>query len=295
MSTIKSFAVGNGDMFYINHGTDNFTIIDCFLNNENTEIILDQIGPLSKGKGATRVISTHPDDDHIRGIESLDDKITIRNFYCVKNRAIKDDWTESFGRYCQLRDDPKKAFYIYKGCTRRWMNQSDKERGESGIKILWPDPKNQHFKDALALAEESGSPNNISAVIKYTLQNGVRALWLGDLETEFMRSIEAELDTSPVHILFAPHHGRETGRIPTSILEKLNPKIIVIGEANSQHLHYYPNYNLITQLSAGDVIFECVENKVHVFTSKEYAVDFHLDDDQMSLDGAFYVGTLSLT
>jgi len=28
MSTIKSFAVGNGDMFYIDHGSDNFTMID---------------------------------------------------------------------------------------------------------------------------------------------------------------------------------------------------------------------------------------------------------------------------
>ena len=40
MSTIKSFAVGLGDMFYINHNSDNFTIIDCFLNEENTEVIL---------------------------------------------------------------------------------------------------------------------------------------------------------------------------------------------------------------------------------------------------------------
>lgn len=31
MSVIKSFSVGNGDMFYIKHDTDNFTIIDCNL------------------------------------------------------------------------------------------------------------------------------------------------------------------------------------------------------------------------------------------------------------------------
>ena len=28
MSKIKSFSVGNGDMFYIRHNTDNFTTID---------------------------------------------------------------------------------------------------------------------------------------------------------------------------------------------------------------------------------------------------------------------------
>lgn len=29
MSIVKSYAVGAGDMFYIRHNTDNFTIIDC--------------------------------------------------------------------------------------------------------------------------------------------------------------------------------------------------------------------------------------------------------------------------
>lgn len=293
MSTIKSFAVGNGDMFYINHGSDNFTIIDCFLNEENTAVVLNQVGRLSRSKGITRVISTHPDDDHIRGIESLDDELTIRNFYCVKNNVVKDDQTDSFDRYTQLRDHPRKAFYMYKGCTRRWMNRSDEERGESGINILWPDRTNQYFKNALAEAESGGSPNNISAVIKYTLKDGINALWLGDLETEFMRSIERELDTSSIDILFAPHHGRESGRIPASLLTKLDPKIIVIGEANSDHLHYYPGYNVITQLSAGDLIFECTTNKVHIFTSKEYDVDY-LDDENMSLSGAYYIGTLNL-
>ena len=29
MSIIKSFSVGEGDMFYIQHNSDNFTVIDC--------------------------------------------------------------------------------------------------------------------------------------------------------------------------------------------------------------------------------------------------------------------------
>ena len=32
MSKVKSFSVGEGDMFYISHNSDNFTIIDCCLN-----------------------------------------------------------------------------------------------------------------------------------------------------------------------------------------------------------------------------------------------------------------------
>ena len=32
MSIVKSLSVGNGDMFYIQHNSDNFTVIDCFLS-----------------------------------------------------------------------------------------------------------------------------------------------------------------------------------------------------------------------------------------------------------------------
>lgn len=43
MSVIKSFSVGNGDMFYIKHDTDNFTIIDCNLIDDVKDDILDEI------------------------------------------------------------------------------------------------------------------------------------------------------------------------------------------------------------------------------------------------------------
>lgn len=34
MSEIKSQSVDNGDMFYINHNTDNFSMIDCNITDE---------------------------------------------------------------------------------------------------------------------------------------------------------------------------------------------------------------------------------------------------------------------
>ena len=38
-------------------------------------------------------------------IKYLDDRMHILNFYCVKNEATKDDETEDFIRYSELRDD----------------------------------------------------------------------------------------------------------------------------------------------------------------------------------------------
>ncbi len=173
------------------------------------------------------------------------------------------------------------------------MNLSNDERKTSGIEILWPDVANQHFKEALAAAADGGSPNNMSAVIKYTLQDGATALWMGDLETDFMQLIEDDIDLPEVDILFAPHHGRDSGKIPESLLAKMSPKIIVIGEAPSEHLNYYQGYNTLTQNSTGDIVLDCIEGKVHVFTSNDYDVDF-LDYEGQSHPNSFYVGTLNL-
>ena len=123
MAMIRSFTVGAGDMFYIRHNSDNFTIIDCQLFGDHKEWLVEELKRELKDRGVIRFISTHPDEDHIEGIEYLDEQMPIANFYVVRNSATKPDETESFKHYCQLRDS-EKAFYVHKGCERKWMNFS---------------------------------------------------------------------------------------------------------------------------------------------------------------------------
>ncbi|WP_018405474.1 ComEC/Rec2 family competence protein [Marinobacter gelidimuriae] len=274
MPIIKSYAVGAGDMFYVRHGSDNFTIIDCDLSDENRDEIIQELKDESKDKGIRRFICTHPDEDHFGGIHWLDDSLPIYNFYAVKNQAIKDKDTESFKRYCELRDSDK-AFYIYKGCSRRWMNMGDDERGSAGINILWPDTDNEHFKEALRACDAGESYNNTSAVVRYSFSGGASFLWLGDLETQFMEDIVDDIELEKTTVVFAAHHGRNSGKIPNSWLEKLDPQVIVIGEAPSRHLNYYTGYEILTQNRAGNITMECVGDKIHFYSSKsDYSKDF---------------------
>lgn len=278
-------------MFCIDHNSDNFTIIDCCLSEDNQERIVDEIVQRSTPKGVVRFISTHPDDDHFRGIGYLDERLGIRNFYCVKNTATKEEMTDHFDYYCDLRDHETKAFYIKAGCKRRWMNVSSDEREHAGIHVLWPELDNPHFIEALETAEDAGRANNISAVIRY-VTGRVGFLWMGDLETEFMEKISDAITWPQTDIVFAAHHGRASGRIPHAILDQLKPKIIVLGEAPARHLHYYGGYNILTQNSAGDITFECGDGKAHIFVSEpEYSVDFLQDEGRAG--GDFYIGTLS--
>jgi beta-lactamase superfamily II metal-dependent hydrolase len=293
MSVVKSYAVGAGDMFYIKHDSDNFTIIDCDLSEENADSIIADIKSAKAGKSIERFICTHPDEDHFGSLHLLDDAISILNFYVVKNQAIKDEDTESFTRYCKLRDS-EKAFHIFKGCSRKWMNLGDEERGSSGINVLWPNLSNPYFIEALAACDAGESYNNTSAVVKYSLEGGASFMWLGDLETEFMENIVDDIQLSKTTIVFAAHHGRKSGKIPDSWLEKLDPQIIVIGEAPSRHLNYYTGYHTITQNSAGDIVMECEGNEVHVYTSNYIECGALSDGGRSDEHGGLYVGSLTV-
>lgn len=291
MSKVKSLSVGNGDMFYIKHGSDNFSIIDCCLSDDNKATILKELKAESKDKNISRFISTHPDEDHVQQLDYLDDNMTIYNFYCVKNEATKKDETTGFKRYCKLRDGDK-VFNIYKNCSRKWMNQKDTERGSSGINILWPNTSNQFFKDALAIAKDGGSPNNISPIITYSVGEA-KYQWMGDLETTFMENIENDVTLSKVNILFAPHHGRDSGKIPKSMLDKLKPDIIIIGEAPAANLNYYQGYNTITQNTAGDITFVNDGKEIHIYVSNQnYSVNFLKKKNKSEYN--YYLGTLDI-
>lgn len=242
MSKIKSLSVGNGDMFYIRHNSDSFTIIDCSLSPATRQCVVNELKQERRRNDITRFISTHPDQDHIAGLTYLADQMDLSTFYCVKNSATKHHETADFKRYRQLRDQDK-AFYIFKACKRKWLNKSSKERGQSGINILWPDTSNQYFKAALNRAAQGESPNNISPIITYSLKGGARALWMGDLETDFMKSIQNSVTLPTVDLLFAPHHGRKSGRVPKRWLNQTKPKIVIVGEAPSSDLDYYRGYN----------------------------------------------------
>lgn len=275
MSLIKSFSVNNGDMFYIFHDSDNFTIIDCNLISDKDSSIIQELKKLSKRKNNKRFISTHPDEDHIHGLEVLDKNWGIDNFYCVDNNVTKKDKTSSFIKYCELRNADISC-NLYKGLKRCWLNRADEKRNGSGLSILWSDVDNEYFKKELDKANAGESPNNISPIVVYKRNERNIAIWMGDLETDYMDKIKNDVCFEKTHILFAPHHGRESGKIPKEILDKINPDIIVIGEAPSDKIDYYSKYNTITQNTAKDIVFECdYDGRIYVYVDNpKYKVGF---------------------
>lgn len=224
-----------------------------------------------------------------------DDKFGILNFYRVDNNTTKNDTeTDDFKMYKKLRDDSKKSFELKKGCKRKWMNESDNERDGAGLYCLWPITDDDLYKEALETAADGGSPNNISPAIKY-LVGKFSFLWMGDMETDMQEEFDKKVTNTHETIVFAPHHGRKTGHIPKSLMDKLTPKLVIVGEAPSDELDYYSGYNTITQNTAGDILFETNGDYLDIFVSED---GYNKTDGMVtnanhdSHDGMKYLGSI---
>lgn len=91
---------------------------------------------------------------------------------------------------------------------------------------------------------------------------------MGDLETDFMNNIKDNIKLPKINFLFAPHHRRDSGKVPEVWLKQLKPDLIIIGKASSEDLNYYKGYDTITQNTAGDITFSISNKKCEIYVSK---------------------------
>ena len=120
-------------------------------------------------------------------------------------------------------------------------------------------------------------------------------MWMGDMESDFVEKVKDEIDWCQIDVLFAPHHGRKSGKLPGDVLNKLNPKVIIIGEAPSENINYYQGYNTLTQNSTGNITLECIDNMIHIFIATDcYAGDTSFLENKNIADSDYgiYIGTI---
>ena len=219
-----------------------------------------------------RFIVTHPDMDHLDGIQDLYTEFNITNTWDTDNNKTiaadanfagynKEDWEF----YLKLRSgkitDTKRLTYFAK--------QDNLYYSEDNIKILCPTP------DLLKNANECGDYNDSSYVILFTppKSNGGnwKFLFAGDSDDDSWEYIlvNHKEEVTNVDVLFAPHHGRDSGR-SYEFLKILTPTVTLFGNASSKHLAYNCYKPIrITNNQAGYIIINVLPHKI-VFYVKNY-------------------------
>ena len=226
-----------------------------------------------------RFIITHPDMDHLDGIKDFYNEFTVTNTWDSDNtkelpagsgdgRYNRDDWDF----YRQIREGKYSKTYrltYSAGADAQYFN-------EDMIKVLCP--TTALIRQANEIA---GDFHDLSYVLLYTppTQEGGhwKILFAGDSHDSsweyILRNHRSQVEN--VDILFAPHHGRDSGR-DYKFLDILKPKLTLFGNASSEHLAYSQyRKTRITNNQAGHIILDINPKRSKVYVkNQEFASSF---------------------
>lgn len=269
MAKIHFLNVDEGDCSIIQHDNGHVTMIDICCGNikeepRSFEAFIKEAADAVRGNfnqkahptnpikylqelnitSIFRYIQTHPDMDHMDGLNNLFNNFSILNFWDTENTKTQDfDENGKSGRYLKIdwdcyqlirkQTDNPKTLFLYDGDARKYFARDDKGNlVDDYLKILAPTHK--LLKDA----EKVKNWNDSSYVVLYCVHNRI-ILLCGDADektiTHLIQNHKQEI--SNIDILIAPHHGRDSGKDFT-FLDVMKPKLTLVGNALSQHLAY---------------------------------------------------------
>ena len=228
-----------------------------------------------------RYVQTHPDMDHMDGIEALFGAFSPTNFWDTDNtkEMTSSNWGGSPYResdwkfYKRLRDtdpdhDPRRLT-LYSGAHGQFFNKAgDGSGGGDGLYVLAP------TKELVDAANENGEDyNRCSYVILYRT-GGSRIIFGGDSHDETWDHIldNHESDVADIDLLIAPHHGRKSGR-SYEFLETLKPSLTFFGNARSEHLAYdawrYRGLSIVTNNQANCMVVDAGTTPMNLYVTHE--------------------------
>lgn len=169
------------------------------------------------------------------------------------------------------------------------FNPCEKRKNE-GVIFRWSKSED----DGNGEQFEESDPNGSSMIYTYSQINGVKMIWMDELESDFADEIMEEVILPRVNLLFVTNQDSENGKIPGKWLEQMNPDLIILKKSLSKDMNY-SRYIKIIQKSAGEITFNCFPDKIQIYVShRRYRVDFLNDEGLSKKYKAHYLGTLNI-
>ena len=176
-----------------------------------------------------RFILSHPDMDHMSGIETLFKNRYVRNLWDIPNKKPdpgnwdnspydKNDWDY----YQSIRNRKKEDLTVVNPLRNA---VSDCCWVQDGVKILLPN------QELINKAEESGEYDHLSYVLRMDYA-GVRAIIAGDATKPALNDIVESYNNDDLEsdILLAPGHGSKN-HVSKEFLDTVKPRLTVVSVA----------------------------------------------------------------
>jgi competence protein ComEC len=224
-----------------------------------------------------RMILTHPDMDHMDGIEDFFDTFSPTNFWDTENtkeladfssgRFQESDW--DFYKKLRNGNGPGKRLALYDGARGAYYNQGENGQGSgNGLHILAP------TAELIALANEEEEWNDSSYVILYRTGD-FKVLFCGDADNDtwdhLLKNHKGDIEN--IDLLIAPHHGRKSS-CSYDFLKVLNPKVTFFGNADKASHLAHNMFNtldlyVITNNQGNCLIADIQEERMDIYVTHE--------------------------
>lgn len=205
---IEFINVGAGDAIYIETSSGADILIDAGTSSNGKKVV-DGLLKQEKNMDLEYVISTHPDADHVGGLQEVFKRMKVEKFYY-----------------------PKDTSYTTK-TAKAVLNLAKKEKGckiynaKTGTKI-----KSGGATLEFVHSSKNYSGDNEDSVMTYIDYGNLEVLLTGDAE----KGAESAGKKYNVDILQVPHHGSKSSS-SAAFIKKYDPEKIVVSTDGKKYGH----------------------------------------------------------
>ncbi len=214
--------VGQGDAILLKSPRGKFVLIDGG-GNALYEVGKTTVLPYLHRRGIrelTLLVNTHPDNDHLQGVESVAEELAVENI------AVPGSLSDC-NEYGVL-----KQIAVRRRLPIISLQSGNEINIEEGLRIKVLHPGNQTFS--------KNSNNNQSVVLRISYRE-FSILLTGDIEAEAMQALLDDGQLTPTTIVKVPHHGSKGSLLP-EFYQQTQPRYAVISVgANNLFGHPHPN------------------------------------------------------
>ncbi|MCJ8011168.1 MBL fold metallo-hydrolase [Paenibacillus sp. KQZ6P-2] len=221
-------------------------------NNDKEQVMLDYLKKYHISK-LDVVIGTHPDADHIGGLDKVIDNIPVSTIYMPK-----------------VQSNTKTFESLLKSIKNKGLKVKTAKAG-----VSW-DLDDQVHVEMLAPQGTYEDTNNMSAVVKVTYGN-TSFLLTGDAEAESEKAMIASGADLQSDVLLVGHHGSNSSTTQ-KFLKEANPKYAVI-QVGKDNKYGHPKSAVLNRLqkqgvevyrndSQGTIEFTSDGESLHIVTER---------------------------
>ena len=220
--TLTFIDVGQGDSILIEFPKGKRMLIDGGgLYEDRFDIGKNVIAPFLWKKKIRRIdflVLTHPDPDHLKGLNFIASHFSIGQFW---DNGLRSD-SEFYSRLEET--------LLRKKVDRFFLSEKTPQKIINGVQISFLNPPGK--VESHRVGRNTSFFNNHSLVMKLLFKN-IKVLLTGDIEKEVEYRLIREGYSLRADILKIPHHGSASSSTPL-FLEKVKPTyaILSVGERN---------------------------------------------------------------